>query len=43
MPKSVGTAHFFEKSYKNTRTKNLRYPFGYLSFFMREKGLERTA
>ena len=31
MPKSVGTMHFFKKSYKNTRTNNSRYPFGYLT------------
>ena len=34
---------FFEKSYKNTRTKISAIPYGVADIFMLEMGLERAA
>jgi len=43
MPKSVGTSHFFKKSYKNTRTKESECLYGHSVFLMLELGLEKAA
>ena len=41
IPKSVGMTHFFDKSYKNTRTKKSRYPIGYLDFLLLRLGSKK--
>ena len=40
MPKTVGTGVLFQKSYKNTRTKNWADPFGSAQFLLLRMGFE---